>query len=505
MVKMNLPSSDNQATSIGRVSASRIGAYESAMQALGSFIGAEGLSGQAYKNAKDYAASTLLPLLKAAILYEESLSEAVKRLPSDYRATEYLEGKSLDSEDLEAELARLESVGMRLDRSIDHALAMARDYPDYEWHAHSMMRQLNQVIDRKNKVRRQLQALYAFDGRSSGFFSGIGDLKTQLSQGISQVGSDMSNFSGSFPRGLSPVWVSEVNQKWNDRVKRMRDTSSPADFRKLDQKSQEEYITSVEVERSYQDLAKKVEKGEALTEEELLMVGKYVKEHPNVPLPKQLQKAYPLNEFIQDYGVPALAGLAVDEATGRIYSKFLGETIEESFINIGVESALQNAQYIYSNRYAITNSAGDIIGKIPGATHETIVRESAESVAKYSARAGIVNAVIGEAVSFGPGVLVGAGINMASGDTAEEAWGKEITTGLVTTAIIGGLAVAGVSTPIGWGIAIGIGVNMANDWLREEFPEVKEFEDNVGEAVVDGWNNLCDIASDTFSFVNPFD
>ncbi|WP_105249253.1 T7SS effector LXG polymorphic toxin [Streptococcus suis] len=236
MVKMNLPSSDNQATSIGRVSASRMGAYESAMQALGSFIGAEGLSGQAYDNAKDYAASTLLPLLKAAILYEESLSEAVKRLPSDYRATEYLEGKSLDSDVLEAELARLESVGMRLDRSIDRALEMARDYPDYEWHAHSMMRQLNQVIDRKNKVRRQLQALYAFDGRSSGFFSGIGDLKTQLSQGISQVGSDMSNFSGSFPSGLSPVWVSAVNQKWNDRVKRMRDTSSPADFRKLEER-----------------------------------------------------------------------------------------------------------------------------------------------------------------------------------------------------------------------------------------------------------------------------
>ncbi|MBO4116567.1 hypothetical protein J5571_08485 [Streptococcus suis] len=402
---------------------------------------------------------------------------------------------------MEAELARLESVGMRLERSIDRALEMARDYPDYEWHAHSMMRQLNQVIDRKNKVRRQLQALYAFNERSSSFFSGIGDLETQLSQGIVQVGSDMSNFSGSFPSGLSPVWVSKVNQKW----KRMRDTSSPADFRKLDQKSQEEYIKSVEVERAYQDLVKKVEKGEALTKEELLSVGKYAQEYPNVPLPKQLQKAYPLNEFIQNYGVPALAGLAVDEVTGRIYSKFLGETIEESFINIGVESALQNAQYIYSNRYAITNSAGDIIGKIPGATHEAIVRESAESVAKYSARAGIVNAVIGEAVSFGLGVLVGAGINMASGDTAEEAWGKEITTGLVTTAIIGGLAVAGVSTPIGWGIAIGIGVNMANDWLREEFPEVKEFEDNVGEAVVDGWNNLCDVASDTFSFVNPFD
>ncbi|WP_029170922.1 hypothetical protein, partial [Streptococcus suis] len=425
---------------------------------------------------------------------------------------------SLDSDVLEAELARLESVGMRLERSIDRALEMARDYPDYEWHAHSMMRQLNQVIDRKNKVRRQLQALYAFNERSSSFFSGIGDLETQLSQGIVQVGSDMSNFSGSFPSGLSPVWVSKVNQKW----KRMRDTSSPADFRKLDQKSQEEYIKSVEVERAYQDLVKKVEKGEALTKEELLSVGKYAQEYPNVPLPKQLQKAYPLNEFIQNYGVPALAGLAVDEVTGRIYSKFLGETIEESFINIGVESALQNAQYIYSNRYAITNSAGDIIGKIPGATHEAIVRESAESVAKYSARAGIVNAVIGEAVSFGPGVLVGAGINMASGDTAEEAWGKEIVTG-ATTAVITPIATVGVTTVltgigviatgaslpvaavVGVGIAVGIGVNIANDWLREEFPEVKEFEDNVGEAVVDGWNNLCNTASDTFSFVNPFD
>ncbi|HFU3705515.1 TPA: hypothetical protein ACGO7G_001139 [Streptococcus suis] len=415
----------------------------------------------------------------------------------------------------------MEMIGNRLDRSIDRALEMARDNPDYEWYAHSMMRQLNQVIDRKNKVRRQLQALLAFDGRSSGFFSGIRDLETQLSQGISQVGSDMSNFSGSFPSGLSPVWVSAVNQKWNDRVKRVRDTSSPADFRKLDQKSQEEYITSVEIEHSYKGLAKKVEKGEALTEEELLMVGKYVKEHPNVPLPKQLQKAYPLNEFIQDYGVPALAGLAVDEATGRIYSKFLGETIEESFINIGVESALQNAQYIYSNRYAITNSAGDIIGKIPGATHETIVRESAESVAKYSVRAGIVNAVIGEAVSFGPGVLVGAGINMASGDTAEEAWGKEIVTGVtpavtpiatagVTAALAGaGVIAAGASLPavavIGIGVVVGVGINIANDWLREEFPAVKEFEDNVGEAVVDGWNNLCNASSDALNFINPFD
>ncbi|MDW8741853.1 T7SS effector LXG polymorphic toxin [Streptococcus suis] len=283
MVKMNLPSSDNQATSFGRVSASRMGAYESAMQALVSFIDATGLSGQAYKNAKDYAASTLLPLLKAAILYEESLSEAVKRLPSDYRATEYLEGKSLDSEDLEAELARLESVGMRLERSIDRALEMARDYPDYEWHAHSMMRQLHQVIDRKNKVRRQLQALLAFNERSSSFFSGIGDLETDLSQGIAQVGSDMSNFSGSFPNGLSPVWVSKVNQKWNDRVKRMRDTSSPADFRKLEERE------AAQTE-AFNTVVNKLNSGEQLSEADFNTILAYASTHRETELPDNVVK-----------------------------------------------------------------------------------------------------------------------------------------------------------------------------------------------------------------------
>ena len=259
-----------------------------------------------------------------------------------------------------------------------------------------------------------------------------------------------------------------------------------------------------------------------MTDADVVAIAAYVKKYPNIELPEQVKSAYPINEFIENYGVSALAGLGVDELTGKLYYKYIGETVEEGIINRGVNFALQNAGYIYANRYSITNSVGKIIGKIPGATHEAIVRESAESVAKYSVKAGVVNAVLGEAISFGPGVLVGAGINMASGDTAEEAWGKEIVTG-ATTAVITPIATVGVTTVltgigviatgaslpaaavVGVGIAVGIGVNMVNDWLREEFPEVKEFEDNVGEAVVDGWNNLCNTASDTLSFINPFD
>ncbi|HEM3486291.1 T7SS effector LXG polymorphic toxin [Streptococcus suis] len=494
MVKTNLPSSDNQATSIGRVSASRMGAYESAMQALGSFIGAEGLSGQAYDNAKDYAASTLLPLLKAAILYEESLSEAVKRLPSDYRATEYLEGKSLDSDVLEAELARLESVGMRLDRSIDHALAMARDYPDYEWHAHSMMRQLNQVIDRKNKVRRQLQALYAFNERSSSFFSGIGDLETQLSQGISQVGSDMSNFSGSFPSGLSPVWVSKVNQKWNDRVKRMRDTSSPADFRKLDQKSQEEYIKSVDVERAYQDLAKKVEKGEALTKEDIAVINAYAKRHPDVKPPKKVVEA--LDEYYYGFDdIPetliskltdmyewgwATFGKMLDDANevaikqGKNLGRVFGAKLQprDAFGRF-VKDTIKPRSWLSGKLKGMSNGTSKIIGhgaKILGFGVSAFL-EGADHYSKYK------NA--GRAVSYGiTGGTVAAGAGMVAG------------------AIGSALALPAIGT-LAVGLAVGV---VASAGLKAAYENIKPVRDAIdgvgdlfnkgGKAVSDGFKSI---------------
>ncbi|HFI0037186.1 TPA: hypothetical protein ACGOWL_000310 [Streptococcus suis] len=504
MVKMNLPSSDNQAASFGRVSASRVGAYESAMQALGSFIGAEGLSGQAYKNAKDYAASTLLPLLKAAILYEESLSEAVKRLPSDYRATEYLEGKSLDSEDLEAELARLESVGMRLEGSIDRALEMARDYPDYEWHAHSMMRQLHQVIDRKNKVRRQLQALYAFNERSSGFFSGIGDLESQLSQGIAQVGSDMSNFSGGFPSGLSPVWVSKVNQKWNDRVKRMRDTSSPADFRKLDQKSQEEYIKSVEVERAYQDLAKKVEKGEALTKEDIAVINAYAKLHPDGEPSQQIMEA--LDDYYYDF----------DDIPKSLISKFLDPKEWAKEWNwAAVGKILDDA-----NEIAIKK--GKNLGRVLGAKLQPrdalgrFVKDTIKPRAWLSGKLkGMSNGtskLIGHSAKF-LGFGVSAFLEGADHYSKHKNVGRAVSYGAVGGVVALGVgAVAGsigtaFALPVIGTLAVGIVVGaVASAGLKAAYENIKPIRDFIdfmgdwcGKAVSDGFKSIGNAFSNPIS------
>ncbi|MGT2710760.1 hypothetical protein [Streptococcus oriscaviae] len=344
----------------------------------------------------------------------------------------------------------------------------------------SVLGTINTMQPQLNQLREKLRKLYQFNTASARSFESISSLETALMSGFNRVKQSFSNYAPAtgFVPPKDMTWVETVNSQWKKRE---------------------------EVVQGYQTALKKLQRGQDLTDADVVAIAAYVKKYPNIELPEQVKSAYPINEFIENYGVSALAGLGVDELTGKLYYKYIGETVEEGIINRGVNFALQNAGYIYANRYSITNSAGKIIGKIPGETQEAIIKESGEIVSKYSAKAWFVNGILGEAVSLGPGLLVGVGFNMYFGDTAEVAWGKEITTGLVTTAITGVLAVAGVSNPIGWGIAVGIGVNMANDWLREEFPEVKEFEDNVGEAVVDGWNNLCNTASNTFSFINPFD
>ena len=63
MIKMDLVSSDDQASSMNTVSANRIAGYQSAISALESFSNASELTGAAYDSAKHYGASVLTPLI----------------------------------------------------------------------------------------------------------------------------------------------------------------------------------------------------------------------------------------------------------------------------------------------------------------------------------------------------------------------------------------------------------------------------------------------------------
>ena len=136
------------------------------------------------------------------------------------------------------------------------------------------------------------------------------------------------------------------------------------------------------------------------------------------------------------------------------------------------------------------------MGEVPGAT--LAARESAENAIKGVFKYG------GKVITEGAGLLIGVGIDIVSGDSAEEAWGKGIITGLASAGLVSGIklstgalaAVGLISAPVSIGIvgsiAVGIGVGIANDILREKFKFVRDFEDSVGQAVVSGWGDFTE-------------
>lgn len=219
MVKMTLASSDSQASSVSSIASSRMQGYQSTMTALSSFASDTTLTGKAYASAKSYATSTLIPLLQAAILYEEDLSEAVGKIPSGYRSTEHLGGEDLDSDLLEEELASLDSSITSLNSAILAVQEESTTLPTSSNNIGMMYGQVTSLNTRRTKVMNQLAALSGYDTTSASYFDGLSDISSQLSNGISTVTSAMTNFNGSFPSVSSGdmTWASEVKSRWNKR------------------------------------------------------------------------------------------------------------------------------------------------------------------------------------------------------------------------------------------------------------------------------------------------
>lgn len=170
------------------------------------------------------------------------------------------------------------------------------------------------------------------------------------------------------------------------------------------------------------------------------------------------------------------------------------EKTEKLFIQKGIQHGQDASDYIWKNRYSLELPDGKILGEVPGAT--LAARESAENAIKGVFKDG------GKVITEGAGLLIGVGIDIVSGDSAEEAWGKGIITGLASAGVVSGIklstgalaAVGLISAPVSIGIvgsiAVGIGVGIANDILREKFKFIRDFEDSVGQAVVSGWGDF---------------
>ena len=188
-----------------------------------------------------------------------------------------------------------------------------------------------------------------------------------------------------------------------------------------------------------------------------------------------------IQDFIKEKGTDVAKEKIIDLAK---------EGLQGQIINAGVS----RAKDIHTNRYRITDAEGNILGKTPGATKAAMegVEQSSKTLAKYG----------GEAFSNTFGTLVGVGMDTwVNHEDAGEAWGKEMTNTAVTASVIGGIeggtailaSIGLISNPVGIGFlagaAIGIGVGLANDYLRDHYKVVKDFEDGVGNAVVSGWNS----------------
>ena len=229
MTKMNLGSSDTQASTTASVTSTRIASYESTISALESFVGEGSLKGNAYSSAKTYASSVLIPLLKAAALYSEGVATGTNKIPSEYRNTgsyPTINGESpLDSATLEEELKSLDSTVSSLTTSLQNAKPGSKGYD-------SVNTQLTKATDRRDKVIKQLAELASYDSASAGFYSDLADLETNLSTGLGQVTSAMSNFKGKFtvPKSKDMAWAKASNKKWDQRAKVIERMNSQQPF-----------------------------------------------------------------------------------------------------------------------------------------------------------------------------------------------------------------------------------------------------------------------------------
>lgn len=251
MVKMVLGSSDGQANSVSSLASNRMAAFQSTMDALTNFIATTNLTGNAYENAQQYAQSTLIPLLQAAILYEENLSTAVGKIPSEYRNTEHL-GEDLDSEELEEELQALDMTRSSLMESVrvseQHDLNGSTLNSNGR-NTQSLRGQLRTVNQRREKIMQQLAALAAYSATSVTFFDGLTEVPSDLKSALAMVSGDMSSFSGEFPERKDIGWVKKVSSEWARR-------------------------NNEDVSKAYRSVQEKVKQGE-LSPEDLLIIYQY--------------------------------------------------------------------------------------------------------------------------------------------------------------------------------------------------------------------------------------
>ncbi|WP_231149521.1 T7SS effector LXG polymorphic toxin [Streptococcus equi] len=214
-IDMYLGSSDQQASSVGKVLQQRITAYKSLQRALEQLVSSSpDLSGHTYVSAKRYSEQVLIPLMRGCILLDEAIKEACTAFPNDYRRQ--VDSVDLKESELVDQISRSDRIIGRYVELID--LEYRQELPNYSYIANLKSGESNQR-QVKRKLEEKLLKLREFDSNSRHLFSSIAALAEAVNTGIRQTKTSWNGTSQTFtlPRALDLEWTKVVEKRWTQR------------------------------------------------------------------------------------------------------------------------------------------------------------------------------------------------------------------------------------------------------------------------------------------------
>ncbi|MFI3886547.1 T7SS effector LXG polymorphic toxin [Streptococcus parauberis] len=211
MVKMDLATSQTQASSTETMTSSHIQSYNDLIKSLATLSSASELKGKAYESAKSYADTVILPLLQGGILLSEEISTAMSKLPDDYSSQ--VAPESLDSDILDQQIQTYQSA---YDRASDiYDRVTASDTIDMK-SASNLSRTMSINQTKIKELKEKRDKLIAFNGKSSSIFSEIANLKQAVEQGLALINQGFTNFNGEFslPSSTQLQWTQTIGKAW---------------------------------------------------------------------------------------------------------------------------------------------------------------------------------------------------------------------------------------------------------------------------------------------------
>ena len=547
MVKVNYASLQTQSSTMSSVSQSRVAGFNQLISAFDSFGGSgDELIGSGYDAARVYATSVMSPYYKGCILYSEAVADAANTLADNYVAK--CGAENLDEEQLQAEIDSATRGCMSLSASISGLQSKTKPAEGDAARISRLQDQLTAAQSQLTTVQEKLANLRAFSAESLLACTSADTYQLLISQAMSAISVSFGGGSFALPQDLS--WVGDIEQGWADREIAMENNYLSA----LEKVNNGESLTEAELtaieryaaaypervdasvleyvqqarqvkaeEMKYRSIIDKVDAGKELSDSDTKFIEEYKKNHPDVGINPDLEKASAekseykkivekarkeklsdedvqiltkYGEKFPDVKIPEVVKKALKTYFEEINQQYEahGQTLDNinTVIDMLGEGAVRFGGLIRRIKPLVSGPAGPnsfVIVNPQSIQKASDVVSAGSNISKYANRFGYALTGIG----FGLGMYD----DMVNKDmTLTEAVGhNSIATGisLAIGAIGTGLAAA---TPVGW-MALGVmALSAGASWLAgeqyqkayENNKDVQDFSTKVGEGIL-GFNS----------------